>query len=116
MRKPVRRNISKRTAKPNLEFSRAMIWAGLSLTAYLIAFILAVLVGAPGPLPFAYGGFALLLILVSEAALRGKLWIFEPTFNEIFGHPQIAHRLTYFSVGLVLALESSIILGFIFFR
>lgn len=102
----------KNEAKRQKQDFRPLIWAALSLTAYLIAFILAILLSAPGPIPFVYGGIAMLGVLATEASLRGRMWIFEPSFNEAFGHPQVAHRLTYFSIGVLLILESSIILGF----
>jgi len=93
-----------------------LVYALLSLTSYLVAFILSITLGAPGPLPFVIGGAALIFTLALEAGFRGRLWIFEPVFSEAFGHPQIAHRLTYFSVGLLLILETSIILGYFLLR
>ncbi len=92
---------------------RPLVWAALSLTAYLVTFVIAVSLGVPGPLPFVYGGLAMLGVMLSEACLRGKLWLFEPAFSRTFGHPEIAHRLTFFSMGLLLVLETSIILGFL---
>jgi hypothetical protein len=51
-------------------------------------------------------------ILAIEACLRGRLWLFEPTFAKAFSHPRIAHRLTYFSIGILLFLQTTIIIGF----
>jgi len=115
MRKPLHKAAGKRAADRDPDFSHAVVWASLGLTAYIVTFILAILFGAPGPLPFAYAGLALFAILAVEVLMRGKLWIFEPKFSAAFGHPQVAHRLTYFSVGLVLLLESSII-GYLFLK
>lgn len=92
--------------------ARPLVWASLTLAAYLVTFILAIMLGAPGPMPFAYGGLAMLAILATEACLRGRLWMFEPAFAKAFGHPQVAHRLTYFSIGILLLLQTTIIIGF----
>lgn len=91
---------------------RPMVWAALTLTAYLVAFVVSSVLGTPGPLPFVYGGLAMVCILAVEAGLRGRLWIFEPAYSKSFGHPKVAHRLAYFTFALLLALETSIIAGF----
>ncbi len=88
----------------------AMTYAALSLTTFIVTFILSIMLGAWGVLPFVYAGGAMLAILLIEALLRGKLWPFEPGFRETFGHPEISYRILVFCGTFLLLLESAILL------
>jgi len=95
----------------HLDKLHATAWAALTFTSFIVVYILAIMLGAWGIMPFVYGALALLSTLLLEALLRGRLWPFEPGFRESFGHPEISYRLLFFCSAFLLILETAIIVG-----
>jgi hypothetical protein len=108
-----RRTVKRQTASERHalrhEKQRVKVWALLSLAAFLVSYIASIVRGDWGALPFFYGALALTLVMLLEALIRGRLWIFETDFSRTFGHPHIGLRLIFFSVASLLVLETAII-------
>lgn len=88
----------------------ARVWASLTLAGFLVVYILSIVIGAGGVLPFVYGAAFLLSILLVEAGLRGRIWPFEDGFRERFDHPTLPFRLVLFSAALLLLIETLIMI------
>lgn len=93
-----------------LERLRIMVWAALTMTSFLVAFFVSQILGATYILPFVFGGVAMIAIMLIEALFRGRIWIFEPGFRETFGHPDISYRILLFSGGILLIMETFILI------
>jgi hypothetical protein len=86
------------------------VWAFLTLLTFPVVLITTDMLGAGGLWPFALAVVATLLVLALEAAIRGKLWPFEPQFAECLGHPETPVRILVFMGGVLLILETALIL------
>lgn len=99
------------TQTDRLEQLRIMVWAALTMTSFMVAYIASQLMGAISILPFVFGGTAMIAVMLSEAFLRGRVWIFEPGFREIFGKPDISYRILIFCGICLLLLESYVLMS-----
>lgn len=92
---------------PKNSLLHAHVWSTLTFASFITTYILSILAGARGVLPFVYGGSALFCILLLEALLRGSVWPFTDGYREKFADMDgIALRLLFFSGTLLLILES----------
>ena len=98
-------------SQESLDRLHATLWATLTFGVFIVTYILAIVLGAWGFMPFVYGALAMLAILLLEALFRGRLWPFEPYFSRSFGHPEASRRLLIFSGGFLLILETAILLN-----
>lgn len=85
----------------------AHVWSTLTFASFLITYIISILRGARGVLPFVYGAVALFSVILLEALLRGSIWPFADGYRDTFADMDgIALRLMLFSGTLLLILES----------
>jgi len=87
------------------------MWALLSITGFLVLYLVAIVWGEQGLMPFFYGSMAMLCILLIEALLRGKMWLFEPQFNHAITRKDMPLRLALFVGCFVFVLESLLTVG-----
>lgn len=87
------------------------VWAFLTLATFPVVLVATDMLGAGGLWSFAYAVVSTLLVLALEAAVRGRLWPFEPQFAECLGHPETPVRILVFMGGVLLILETGLILG-----
>ncbi|MBI5654639.1 hypothetical protein HZC53_03240 [Candidatus Uhrbacteria bacterium] len=116
MKRKVRTAAKKNKTPPvthadRLEQLRIMVWAALTMTSFMVAYIASQLMGAISILPFVFGGTAMIIVMLFEAFLRGRIWIFEPGFRETFGKPDISYRVLIFCGICLLLLESYVLMS-----
>ncbi|MDQ7814742.1 MAG: hypothetical protein RDU25_02995 [Patescibacteria group bacterium] len=103
----------KKSASTHTEKHRANVWASLSVTAFVVVFVLAVSLGAPLVMPFIYAGTTFFAILLLEASLRGRIWPFEEHFQKNLGQEDVAKRLLIFCASILLLMETAYIVTWI---
>ena len=90
---------------------RAIMWASLTIAAFLIVFVSSIALGSGGILPFLYGMATMLGIMTLEGILRGRLWLFDDHFKYRLSDPKLPVRLLIFIGGFLLIIETRIIIG-----
>lgn len=100
------------TAAPRISTLHAHVWSALTFAGFIVAYIAAIVLGAQGLLPFAYGAAMLISILLVEALVHGQLWPFADGYRELLADTDgIALRLVFFCGILLLVLESAILIS-----
>ena len=88
----------------------APIWAALSLGAFLVTFTYVASMRTTLE-AFGLGALALILILIIEGLLRGRVWMLEPRFQKIFEDKNMPVRMLIFTGSIVFILETVILLS-----
>ena len=107
----MRKRTTKKTKKPLIEDKGAdFIWAALSILSLpLVALSLTAMNWHP-LVAFIAGIGATLAIVFIEAVVRGKLWIFQEQHRAVFGHQDTAFRILIVSGGILLFIQTFLIL------
>ncbi|MBI4138809.1 hypothetical protein HY479_01525 [Candidatus Uhrbacteria bacterium] len=85
------------------------VWAFLTIVTFPIVLVTADSLGIEGLWPFLVAALATAFVIVLEAAVRGRLWIFEKGFIDHISHPEMPARLVLVLGITLLILESALI-------
>jgi len=86
-------------------------WAALTILAFPVVLLSTDLLGLSGLWPFALAILASLAILALEILVRGRMWMFEEEYAERLHHPRTPIRIILVAAGVVLILETALILA-----
>ncbi len=86
------------------------VWAAVSITTLPIVALSLTAFNWHPALAFLAGGICTVVIVILEAIIRGKTWIFSELFKDAFGHHDTAFRLLVGIGGILLILQTAFVL------
>ncbi len=99
------------TPSPRSLKLHANMWAVLTFASFIIVYLTAISMGAVGVMPFIYAAAMLFGVLLVESLIRGRLWLFEDGYRQVFGDPDLGLRLVVFSGMFLLIIETIILVA-----
>ena len=100
------------SSAPLVSRSHVVMWAMLSVATFIIIFLACSELKLDAILSFAVAGISMMIILILEGILRGRIWLFEPGYMDFAGHHATSKRIVLFAGGLLLILETALLIGF----
>jgi len=85
-------------------------WAAVTIISLPVVALAMTTLGLHPALSFLLGASFTFLVIVIEAIIRGKTWIFSETFQNVFGHNETAFRLLIVAGGALLILQTAFVL------
>jgi hypothetical protein len=85
------------------------IWAVLTILTFPIVLVATDVLDFEGMWPFMIALTATFVVILFEALVRGKLWIFEKGFVDHISHPELPARIIIFVGATLLILETALI-------
>ncbi|MDF1496994.1 MAG: hypothetical protein P1P90_02945 [Patescibacteria group bacterium] len=86
------------------------VWAAVTIMSLPVVAISLTAMGLHPALGFILGGCFTFILIILEAIIRGKTWIFSETFQNIFGHSDTSFRLLIVAGGALLILQTAFVL------
>ena len=86
------------------------VWAAVSITTLPIVALSLTGFGLHPAMAFLAGGVSTVAVVILEAVIRGKTWIFSELFKDAFGHHDSAFRLLVGIGGILLILQTAFVL------
>jgi hypothetical protein len=90
--------------------SSDFVWAAITIISLPIVALSLTALGSHPALSFLLGASFTFSIIVIEAVIRGRTWIFSKTFHEIFGHQETAFRLLVVIGGVLLIIQTAFVI------
>lgn len=110
---PSRQRTAQRIVEVPLQSrSHVVLWALLSITTFIVIFLACTELRLRAILCFGLAGIGMIIILILEGILRGRIWLFEPTYMDFAGHRATSGRILVFAGGMLLILETALLIGF----
>ncbi|MBU2566052.1 hypothetical protein KKG46_00655 [Patescibacteria group bacterium] len=107
----MRKRTTKKTTKPLIADKGAdFIWATLSILSLPVVALSLTAMDWHPLVSFLIGVAATLCVIFIEAVIRGKLWIFQEQHRAVFGHQDTAFRILIVSGGVLLFIQTFLIL------
>ncbi|MFZ6015065.1 MAG: hypothetical protein ACOYUZ_01785 [Patescibacteria group bacterium] len=94
----------------SLDQNSDMIWAAITIISLPVSALSFTALGIHPAVSFILGACVTFVIIIIEALTRGKIWIFQGAFKEIFGHQETAFRILVVAGGLLLILQTFLII------
>lgn len=85
------------------------VWAVLTILTFPIVLVATDVLDFEGLWPFLLALSATFIVILLEALVRGKLWIFEKGFIDHISHPELPARIIIFVGATLLILETALI-------
>jgi hypothetical protein len=86
------------------------VWAAVSILTLPVVALSLTGIGLHPALAFLAGGVSTVAVVILEAIIRGKTWIFSELFKDAFGHHETAFRLLVGIGGVLLILQTAFVL------
>ncbi len=85
-------------------------WAAVTIISLPVVALSMTSLGLHPALSFLLGASFTFMVIVIEAIIRGKTWIFSETFQDIFGHNETAFRILIVAGGALLILQTAFVI------
>ncbi len=95
--------------KNNHTTSSDFVWAAITVISLPVVALSLISLGIHSSIAFLLGACFIFILIVLEALIRGKSWIFSPAFHELFGHHETVFRILIVIGGALLILQTAFV-------